>query len=230
MRELIRLKIKIFYIIFFALSLLSCNSNNTDVDGQLTNAPQADGPVKSVEFAGYPYGAHFQVSHSGLYEILLASCRRCGTERFLDYPGGTVYQKSWVLKDHPKRCRNWNSQAYMQIIFAERKLPTQAKVLIQPKYTGTGYIAKKWGEPFEIKATARAINENKGFQILVNPDGGLGGIRSLNIQSRSSNHVNQSDLDITVTYGGDTITSSTLKLLNEPSVNAPTYDCSVYTN
>ena len=225
----------LLFIILIGLSflfVLACNDKNAQVKGNLPKAPVPLKPVSSVK---YIYGNHFRVQNSTWYETLLEVCRRCGTRRFITgQGGGTTYQRFWVSRADPKRCRNWSSQGYMQIEFAEKKLPTKATVLIQPKYTGTySSLALEWGQPFEITALAQPINENKGFQISVNPSDGLGGIYSLIVQSNYSNHVQQSALEITVTYGQNdvqTIISGKLDKLKEKAVKKSSFDCNTYTN
>ena len=227
----------LLFIILIGLSflfVLACKNNNTQIKGNLPKAPVPlnQKPVSSVK---YIYGNHFRVQNSTWYETLLEVCRRCGTRRFITGPGGgTTYQKFWVSRHDPKRCRNWSSQGYMQIEFAEEKLPTKATVLIQPKYTGAySSLTLEWGQPFEITAMAQPINENKGFQISVNPSDGLGGVYSLIVQSNYSNHVKQSALDIIVTYGQSdvqTIIFGKLEKLKKKAVKKSPFDCNTYTN
>ena len=226
----------LLFIILIGLSflfILGCKNNNTQVEGNIPKAtvPPKKAPVSAVK---YIYGNHFRVQNSTLYETLLEVCRRCGTRRFITSPGGgTTYQRFWVSRDDPKKCGNWSSQGYMQIEFAEKKLPTKATVLIQPKYTGAYPLASVWGQPFEITAMAQPINESRGFQISVNPVDGLGGVYSLIVQSDYSNHVKQSELEISVTYGQrdvQTIIFGKLNSLKEKAVKKSPFDCNTYTN
>lgn len=222
----------VFFLLFF---ISSCDKENTEVTGKLLKGPSPVQVTTNTLPTGFFYGNHFSIQNSSLYENLLEVCRRCGTRRIITDPfgGGTTYQRFWVLGDSPKKCRNWNNQGYIQIEFAERRLPTSVKVLIQPRYTGRSAYAMEWGEPFEISATANPINENQGFQISVNPSEGLGGVYSLIIRSEYSNHVNNSELDVNVTYGqGDlqTIIGESLKSLTGEAVKDPAFDCGTYTN
>lgn len=229
---------KLIFCVLLTLPVLfigSCKKDNTIVRGNLpTEDP--DNPVVTVPANIYVYGNYFRVRSSSSYETLMASCRRCGLKRFFNLPGGsTVYQRFWTWDDtDPKRCENWNNQGYIQIEFQEKRLPTKAKVSIRPKYTGAR--PDYWGEPFEITTEAKAINENEGFQILVRPTDGLGGVYTLDIRSEYSNHVLDSDLAVTVTYGQhsrEVIISETLEKLSEKAIKPTTLDidnCDTYTN
>lgn len=223
-------KILIILGSFSFLFVLNCKNENTKIGGKLLGitAPQQN----AVSTPGYVYGNHFRVQNSSLYETLLEACRRCGTKRFFTNPsGGTTYQRFWVHKTDPKECRNWGSKGYLQIEFAEKKLPTTATFLIQPQYTGPN--SSWWGEPFEITARAEPINENKGFQIRVNPADGLGGVYSMIVRSDHSNHVKQAVLDVTITYGQrdtQTIVVERLHSLKEKAVKSSPFNCQTYTN
>lgn len=225
---------KIFLVILCGIFLpfvLSCDNDNKEVVGQIprTITPPQTQPVSRP---GYVYGNYFRVQNTSVYQTLMEACRRCGTRRFTTGPGGTTYQRHYVPRWNPKRCRNWNSAGYMQIEFSEKKLPTTATVLILPKYTGVDSSVPQWGEPFSITTTARPINENKGFQISVRPADGLGGLHSIDITSDISNHVERAELNITVTYGSQDsqIITETLQSLKEKAVKNAAFDCQTYTN
>ena len=238
--------------------LLNCiekseNDRPVVISGQLPPAPApAPAPVpvikkdqkstvKTVKKPVYVYGNSFRVYNSGLYRKLLETCRRCGLRRLIQGPfGQTQYQKFWTSYENPKRCENWLSQGYVQIEFSEDKLPTTAKVLIQPKYTGAAKVydlegneQEIWGEAFEITALARPINENKGFEILVNPADGLLGTHTMAVKSKNSNHIKNSDLHITISYGqndSQIFVSQTLNKLTKRAVAPAEFKCSQYTN
>ncbi|MDE0091659.1 MAG: hypothetical protein OXN83_00035, partial [Oligoflexia bacterium] len=216
-------------------------SNPVAVTGLLPEAPAP--PAEDVEApAEKPvYGNYFRVYNANRYRLLLEACHRCGLKRLVQgHFGQTQYQRFWTTSESPKRCENWLSQGYIQIEFSENKLPTTAKILIQPKYTGSariyglgGKAQDIWGEAFEVTTSARPINENEGFEILVSPAEGLLGVYTMVIKSEETNHVKDSDLYITVSYGqseSQTIISQTLKQLSERAVAPPQFDCSPYTN
>ncbi len=225
---------KYFFSFFLAVLFLSCDKN-VSVGGGLTKMPNrilvTTTPPATVQHI--VYGNHFQVQNSSVYQSLLETCRRCGAKRFqTDAFGRTTYQRIYAFRSNPKRCESWLKKGYLQITFAENKLPSQASVLIQPQYTVAG-SSTFWGEPFELKTTAQPINQNKGFQILINPSDGLGGAHALNVYSDSSNHINNSELHVTVTFGagrGQSIISKPLAKLSKKAVPVANYDCSTYTN
>ena len=234
-------KVIVFNFLFF-LALSSCKSKSVNVTGQLPKAPNPvtthTTPAKKLS---YSYGNYFRVYNTSRYLTLLEACRRCGTKRVVHGPfGQSQYQKFWTSSGDLKQCRNWTSRGYIQIEFLENRLPTTAKVLIQPQYTGPfqnygfdGKAQQIWGEAFEITTTARPINENEGFEILVNPAEGLLGVYTMVIRSDEDNHVRDSELYITVSYGQSdtqTIITQQLKPLDKRAVPTPRFSCSQYTN
>jgi len=52
-----------------------------------------------------------------------------------------------------------------------------------------------------LTTEARPINQNKGFEIIISPSQGLGGLYPINLSSTSTSPVTHSDLSLTVTYG-----------------------------
>ena len=228
---------KLFFTIFIGfpfLFILSCKNDGTSVKGYLPDdSPETSTSVTGPASTYIYYGNDFRVDSSSVYEDLMEYCRRCGLKRYITSQGGTSYQRFWTWDDaDPKRCQNWNSQGYIQIKFAENKLPTTATVYIWPKYTGQRLLRDPWNNPFAIQTTALPINENKGFQIILRPTDGLGGTYDMNIRSDYSNHIQQSNLDITVTYGLDNqvIISERLEKLSKPAITKSVVDCSTYTN
>ncbi|MCZ0933297.1 MAG: hypothetical protein OXJ52_09125 [Oligoflexia bacterium] len=232
-----------FIILFFSVfALLHCNKDPAVVTGLLPTAPAPDTTVAPAQKLIYVYGSRFRVYNGNLYKSLLESCRRCGLKRIIrGLFGQTQYQRFWTSSGDPKRCDNWLSKGYIQIEFLENKLPTTAKFLIQPQYTGharsysfDGKEQEIWGSAFEIQgALARPINENKGFEILVSPADGLLGVYNLVVKSENTNHVKNSDLHITVSYGqsdSQTIISQTIERLTKRAVATPQFNCSQYTN
>lgn len=216
-------------VLFFALS---CFQKNTEVGGILPDEePITEEVPPVVSEILYVYGSEFSVGYTASYETLMSACRRCGEKRYYETPSGnTVYQRFYGHEG--KKCRNWNSAGYIQIAFHENKLPTATTVTIQPKYSGPNTPSNPWGEPFEVTSTANPINENEGFQILLHREDGLGGVRSVNIRSEYTNHVLNSSLDITVSYGQteQTIISEKLVKLSKKAIDQPSFDCSSYTN
>ncbi|MCY4321443.1 MAG: hypothetical protein OXC37_03435 [Bdellovibrionaceae bacterium] len=235
-------KINFIALIFSIGFLLSCDKSPAIVAGQLPQGPvQVVGDPSINTAPRYVYGNHFKVYSTNQYKTLLESCRRCGVKRLLQGPfGQTQYQRIWTSYGDPKRCDSWSSQGYVQIEFVDNKLPTTAKFLIQPKYNGylksynlDGSQADIWGEPFEITAEARAINENKGFEILVSPADGFLGVYSIVIKSEYTNHVKDSKLEVEINYGesdGYTVISQTLDKLSKRAVQPARFKCSQYTN
>ena len=230
---------KLFFTIFIGfpfLFIVSCKNDRVSIGGNLSTDLPGTSTSVTVPASTYIYGNSFRVDSSSIYEKLMEYCRRCGLKRSTTFPwGGTSYQRHYTWDDSdPKRCQNWNSQGYIEIKFAENKLPTTATVYIWPKYTGQRPLIDPWynNNPFAIQATALPINENKGFQIILRPTDGLGGTHNMDIRSNYSNHIRQSNLDITVTYGPDNqvIISETLKKLPKTRIDRSPVDCSTYTN
>ena len=240
----------LLFSIFIGCSLLlvlNCKKNHVKVRGSPSPTDSTYSPTKRTGYVA-AYGQVFKVQNSSLYEKLLEACKRCGTKRLIENSdGSTTYQDHDFLwgtqKGDPKRCDSWNAEGYIQIVFAEKKLPTKATVSIWPKYTGgiTGFLCfdglnREWCKEsiFEVTATANPINENKGFQILMTPTHGLGGTHFLSIYSNYSNHVKQSELDITVTYGrqqdSQNIIFEKLPKLNKKAVGKASVTCEHYTN
>ena len=222
---------KRFFLILNVLALSAlwaCNNNPTQV--QNSPPPKTTTPPVKTGEGGLFYGHSFRVQNSSAYEKLLESCRRCGTRRLIQGPGGhTTYQRFWTSHSDPKRCRNWNTEGYIQIHFQENKLPTTAVVSIQPQYTDSN----NWGEPFSVTAQARPINKNRGFEIFLNPSEGLGGVHTLTIRSNRSNHVRDSQLNLSVVYGGtdsQTIISQSLSKLTKRAIRKSVFNCNTYTN
>ena len=225
------LNYKLFVILAF-FGLWACNNQPTQI--QTSPRPPSSSPTQPKTAItgqnGFFYGNSFRVQNSSAYEKLMESCRRCGTRRLISNPGGgTTYQRFYVGHSDPKRCRNWNTDGYIQIHFKERKLPTVAVVSIQPKYANSN----RWGEPFSITAQANPINENNGFEILLNPTDGLGGVNTLIVRSMYSNHVLKDSLSLTVIYGQDdsqTVISETIPRLTKRAIKKSFYTCNTYTN
>lgn len=220
-------------ILSFSLFVWACNNDNVKIGGAPATDKKPAKPATAKPSAPmYVYGNKFRVYNAGQYESLLKVCRRCGTRRIVTNSwGGTSYQRFWTFGENPKRCSNWNSSGYIQVAFAENKLPTEATVSFQPEYVAGAQ--SQWGQPFELKAPARPVNENKGFQILLGPaDGYFEGNYSMEIYSRGSNHVKSSQLDITVTYGTgeQAIISAQLVKLKSPAISSAPFDCGVWTN
>ena len=216
-----------FLPIFFSLS---CNNKDTSVTGTLPGAHKTGPKQETSSAPGYTYGNHFSTRNSFWYESLLSTCRRCGTKRLI----GDTYQRYYVTKPDPKRCRNWAREGYIQIEFEEKKLPTRATLSIWPKYTGSDRSVWEWGgAPFGLTVEARPINEDEGFQMLINPNDGLSGISSISVTSDYTNHVKDSQLYVVVAYGqGDsqTIITQNLQSLKKRTIGRNLIDCYTYTN
>ena len=73
-------------LIFFFL--LSCNNKSGFVRGDAPTAPPAAPQTTSPENTGIFFSNNFNVHDSGQYELLMFSCRRCGTDRIYNLPGG----------------------------------------------------------------------------------------------------------------------------------------------
>ena len=243
-----KLKVKSLFVLFFLVSSLfilsNCDRNPVTVTGQLPAGPEHSEQTETTpaQKPVFAYGNYFHVYNSNLYKQLLESCRRCGVKRVIQGPfGQTQYQKFWTSHGDPKRCDSWSNKGYIQIEFIENRLPTTAKVLILPQYSGylksynlEGKEQDIWGEAFEITATARPINENKGFEILVSPADGLLGIYNLVIKSDNANPVTNYSLPIQIRYGhqsgSQTVISGTVNKLDKRAVETPKFTCSQYTN
>ena len=194
MRKVIYTVLSLFLTALFAIQ---CNTSGPAV----TTPTHHTNTTHTQTATHFTYHAGFYTSNSA-YSDLLRACNRCGRKWILPHTGGLgrPYRKcSWLSRNSELRCENWGSAGHIQIQFAEKKLPTQAKVTIQPKFSGH---QERWGHSFTAKGTARAINENEGFSIELSSVGGLGGNKVLHIESTRTNHVNEEHLsDVEAHYG-----------------------------
>ena len=225
---------KIAFIIICSGFLIACKNDEKIVIGNTPKKPAPTGLNKgllNVHKPSYIFAGGFNVVNSGYYRDLMEVCRRCGTKRLIQTPYGSTYQRSYTfgLGESLKKCQNWLNEGFLQIEFQENRLPTSAKVLIQPQYKGSQVV---WGEAFELTAVARPINENKGFEIFISPQDGLNGVYNLILSSNNDNHVKDSDLYVSVLYGprGEVIADPSLKQYTKRWVEAPKYTCEQYTN
>lgn len=234
---------KLLFCSLFLFLLGGCNNQSSIVDSPyfpLGPSNPFTHPTTTIASPRPVYAGYFRILNSGNYKALLSACRRCGEKRLIRGPfGGVTYQRTWTLGENPKSCNNWLGQGFLQIEFEADQLPTTAKVLIQPKYSGhlgsysvTGERQEVWGEAFEVSATAHPTNENEGFEIIINPSQGIEGTYNLIIASESSNHVHNSDLPITASYGvnDQALFTQTLKKYQQRWQKTPRYSCSQYTN
>ena len=187
-------------LIVSAALTANCNGGRGSVT---TTAPpggtQPPPPPSSNQLV---YGNHFSSRDSSAYQSLLQICNRCGRKWLSqNYGGGKTYNScSWLSSDSPLKCQNWSSQGYLQIEFAEKKLPTAATVTIWPQYIYRSH--EKWGQSFSVKGEAQPINENEGFSIIIPPSSGLGGQHTLYVESEDTNHVHGGTLNVEARYGG----------------------------
>ena len=75
--------------------------------------------------------------------------------------------------------------------------------------------------------------KTKALKLQFPPSAGLLGAYPLTIQSSHSHHVEESNLNITATYGsgmGHTIISETLVALDQRAVKKAVFNCTIYTN
>ena len=224
-----------FYKIAFIICagfLITCKNDEKIVTGVIPKKPtKLNETLLKVNKPTYVFAGYFSVVNSGYYKDLMKICRRCGTKRLIQTPYGSTYQRFYTfgLGESLKECRNWLNEGFLQIEFQEKSLPTSAKVLIQPKYKGSQVV---WGEAFELTATARPINENKGFEIFISPRDGLNGIYNLILSSHNDNHVEDSDLHVSVLYGpqGEIIADPSLKQYTKRWMETPKYTCEQYPN
>jgi len=213
--------------------LISCDNEKTEVSGTLPQEPitNRESPVNTPPEtpALHIYSGAFQVVNSGAYKTLLETCSRCGTKRITQTPFGTRYERHWSLGESTKACDNWLSEGFIQLDFAENRLPTSVKVLFQPKYRGS---VDQWGWPFELTAEARPINQSQGFEIVIPPNSALGGLYPLILSSTTSNHVTHTDLTISVSYGATNqsqiIMEPRLKKYTDRAVETPELSCREY--
>ena len=184
----------------------------------------------------YIYGDMFRIQNSGLYQELLIACKRCGTRRLL--PGGGYQRQFAIFGDHPNSCKNWSEPGYIQIIFAEKRLPTTAKIALWPSSKVKKARRVPWDnlDTFEFSGRAYPINENKGFRIESSPADGLGGVKSLIIRSEHTNHVVDGyALDIQAIYGGrgeaqTALTARIYKRQKRQVPQNPIGNCETYTS
>jgi len=220
----------------FASLLTNCNNDSAIIDNTVIEIPSPSPAETPPAEPILVWGSPFTVVNSSLYERLVRSCRRCGLKRVQKLNQGFVaYEKNYPFSSKdPKRCSNWNQRGYLQIEFLETKLPTSVIVTIQPKYSKSSI--SYWGEPFSIEAKATAINKNKGFQIIVSPSEGLGGTRSLYIQSQDATHLARKNFAVEVFYGktassdSSSMISQTLQLQTKKPITKVNFSCDQYTN
>lgn len=207
--------------------LISCGKEKEEVSGAIPKEP-IQPSVTGVQVSGFIFAGEFQVVNSGHYETLLKTCSRCGTKRLIQTPFGDNYERYWSLGGESlKECGNWLSEGFLQLEFAEKKLPTPVKILFQPKYRGSRDI---WGYSFELTGDAKAINKNEGFEIIIPPNRGLGGLYNMILSSTSNNHVTSSDLFISVKYGplGETIMEPSLTEYTNRGIEKSQFSCREY--
>lgn len=229
--KILNKQIIFIFSLFIVMALWSCAKTAT-----VTH--RAIKPVKQKIYVkprpiGSFFGNTFHVQNSSSYKRLLEACHRCGTKRLItNIYGQKTYQKFYGLSSNPKNCKKWKSQGYIQIYFSQNTLPTKTTVIIQPKYTlSNSSQGGRWGESFSVVGTARPINRNKGFELILNPTAGLGGLQSLTIRSEFSNHIKNNTLDVDVMYGGhnsSAIFSQTLPKIKR-AVKKSQVDCHTYT-
>ena len=182
-----------------------CHPGNRNVSSPVTGAhyppPGTHNPTAGTASAGFVWYGPFSVRDSNGYKKLLKACNRCGAWRTL--PGGRIEGK-WSLFGGPERCKHWLRDGGLQIIFAQKALPANVTVTLQPHYNvgGGPGSGSCWGHPFTVKGVARAVNESKGFSIALTPAQGMGGQHALFLQSDTSNHVSNSVLEVKGRYAG----------------------------
>ena len=126
---------------------------------------------------------------------------------FLEHCGSCSERRMGVnVQDYRECSGNWDREGSIQIEFREKRLPTNAYISLWPKYTGSDSSAPEWGNSIEIVAVAKPINQGQGFQIVMRDKEGVSG--SIIIKSDNSNHLNQPELDITVSEVSDHLPSS----------------------
>ena len=210
-----------------------------------TSSPTSTSPTGVAPVVTAPvfivYAGYFRISNATpVYQQLLENCRRCGTKRWIQGPYGTTeYQRLWTTSNALQRCENWLQSGFLQIEFSKKELPAQAKVLIQPKYTGTltnyswtGEQQEIWGEAFEVTVQAQPINKSQGFQIRINPIDGIEGNYPLILESNNNSPTNNSELQVSIKYGEHQQIISRPKLTEYQKkwLCKPKYTCKQYTN
>ena len=219
------LKKRCFLFVLGACLFISCDGKK-EVTGILPTAPTEPTTQTPAAPVHVFYGS-YQVVNGGFYETLMKTCARCGTKRLINTTFGTRYEKYWSFGESLKECTNWLNEGLLQLEFAEFKLPTSVKVSFQPKYRGS---SDQLGWPFELEAEARPINNNEGFEILISPNQGLGGVHNLILSSNSSSPVKQSDLSVNIRYGpqAQIIAHPTLKKYVARWIAESPYACGEY--
>lgn len=209
-------------LLFITLTLMTVNCGDgnkiaTTPGGDTKSKPQP--PEKHL----FVYGNEFTTLDATAYQTLLETCNRCGRKWTTStYWGGRSYNKCSPLSSRsPLHCKNWSRKGYIQIEFAENKLPTQATVIIYPFYSYRN--VEQWGQSFSGQGTAKPINENKGFHIALD-----GLTRTLYVQSQTTNHVNGGALNVEVRSGSGSSAAAMLSAEQMPRVkkNPPSrYSC-----
>ena len=219
--------------------MASCNNENTVITQPVFEPIEKPLTELAPEPEVLVWGNYFRSENNSVYRKLLESCRRCGLKRVQPGRNGIVLHTRYypLSSEDARKCENWDRRGYLQIEFQEKRLPTNVTVTLQPEYESSA--GKFWGEPFSVDAEARAINENKGFQIILNPSLGLGGVQNLYISSSGSNHLENSELSVEVSYGGGylidkrdvtPIIVQNLRKQRTKSIKEAKYSCSQYVN
>lgn len=222
----------LFSILSPLLFISNCKNEKKILPPQLKTLPAFPAPLAPVDRSVY-FGSYFQPTNPSLYKTLLESCRRCGLKRLVN---GQYTRYYTFDKGDPKRCENWNGRGFLQVKFAEKRLPTDVTVSILPLYVHRNNRPfAPPGVAIELQGRAEAINKNRGFQILLQPVAtGLTGIYHLEIRSDHDNIVTDTNMEVIVNYGSSD--SPELAIIDEfrelqgNNVTASSQGCHSYTN
>lgn len=192
-------------LVFLVASLCSLSGCNnifaTSGDGvnKISPVTKQRPPVKKVE-TGFFYGVEFR--GEGNYKEFLERCGRCGDRKY-DFTTGS-YTRTYRLFDKNQRgsCNELAKQkAYLQVEFTTKALPTAVNVWFKAR--PGNFI--QGATPVKFQGKAYPINENKGFEIVLSQQQGVGGLGILRIYSEEDNIADNNDgktkMRTTVTYG-----------------------------
>ena len=189
--------LKYFIYIIFCVLWLYLSACHLDSDKPRNPRDPREPPVPPEPTQSLVWSGALEFTNPKQYRNLLRDYRKC--DPCTAYFG-------------PLDCKNFDSRADVEVQFEKNELPSEVTVKITPYYSGSGLpfygylgacgftVSPK--APFELKGTAKYLNEYKGFHVQFRGDTGFGALSYLIMRSEYSNPVENGILDVTMYYGG----------------------------